>query len=141
MKIEISKAQNPVACLFAQAPSEVAEAEALKVAFADELAAFMKQNGVSKAELARRMGIQPSRVTSMLSGTSNFTIDTMVRAARAVGACLHQKLLPAGKKVRWQAWHESEVHPTFLATTRVAIQARTTFDLSELSYEDDRTAA
>lgn len=117
MKIEISKAQNPVASLFAQAPSEVAEAEALKVAFADELAAFMKQNGVSKTELARRMGIQPSRVTSMLSGTSNFTIDTMVRAARAVGASLHQKLLPAGKKVRWQTWNESEVHPKFRPAT------------------------
>ena len=113
MKIEITKAQNPVADLFAESPSDVAEAEALKVAFADELAAFMKQKGVSKAELARRMGIQPSRVTSMLSGTSNFTIDTMVRAARAVGASLHQKLLPAGKKVRWQTWNEAEVHPKF----------------------------
>ena len=141
MKIEISKRQNPVAQLFAQPASVVAEVEAHKVAIADELAALMQQNGVSKAELARRLKIQPSRVTSMLSGTSNFTIETMVRAARAVGGAYHQTLLPAEKKVRWQAWQDSEVHPDLLATTRTMPKANTTFSLSLINIEDDRTAA
>jgi hypothetical protein len=34
----------------------------------------------------------PSRITSLLSGTNNFTIETMVRAARAVGAKYHHGL-------------------------------------------------
>ena len=143
MNIEITIASNPLADLFAQPPSAVAEAEALKVAFADEMVALMKQNGVSKADLARRMGIQPSRVTALLSGTSNLTIDTMVRAARAVEASLHQKLLPSKKKVRWQVWDESEVHPTLVATTRVKpkVCVASFVELSEPTSDDDRTAA
>jgi transcriptional regulator with XRE-family HTH domain len=142
MNIEITVASNPLADLFAQPPSAVAEAEALKVAFADGMVALMKQNGVTKAELARRMGAHPSRVTALLSGTSNLTIDTMVRAARAVGASLHQKLLPAGKKVRWQEWDESEVHPTLVATTRMRPKACTKFiNLPKANSVHDRTAA
>jgi hypothetical protein len=40
------------------------------------------------------MDSSPSRITSLLSGTNNFTIETMVRAARAVGAKYHQGLTP-----------------------------------------------
>ena len=143
MNIEITIASNPLADLFALPPSAVAEAEALKVAFADGMVALMKQNGVTKAELARRMGIQPSRVTALLSGTSNLTIDTMVRAARAVGASLHQTLLPAGKKVRWQEWDESEIHLTLaaMASTGPKLCAASFTELSEPICDDDRTAA
>lgn len=100
MKIEITKGGSPLSEFFSQPLSIEGEAEMLKLAFSDELLALMKKHSISKAELARRMEIQPSRVTAMLSGDSNLTIDTMVRAAHAVGASLQQKLVPAGQKAR-----------------------------------------
>jgi plasmid maintenance system antidote protein VapI len=47
------------------------------------------------------MGVGPSRITAMLSGDSNLTIDTLVRAGRAVGADLMQTFVPQGEKGRW----------------------------------------
>ncbi len=102
MKVEITKGTNPVAELFAEPPSIEGEADYQKLLFVEELLEIMKAQGVSRAELARRMGARPSRITAMLTGTSNFTIETMVRAARAVGAKYHHCLAPASKSVRWQ---------------------------------------
>lgn len=57
----------------------------------------LEKRGISRKELARRMGIAPSRVASMLNGTNNFTIETLVRAAGAVDARLKQFLVPIEK--------------------------------------------
>ena len=97
MKIEISKGNSPLAAFFNAPLTPEGEAELLNLRFADELLALMKEQGVSRIELARRMGIQPSRVTSMLSATNNFTTATMVRAARVLGARLHPPAAPCAK--------------------------------------------
>jgi plasmid maintenance system antidote protein VapI len=67
----------------------------------EELLQFMKREGINRSELAERMGVGPSRITAMLSGDSNLTIDTLVRAGRAVGADLMQTFVPQGEKGRW----------------------------------------
>lgn len=100
MKVEITKRTSPVAGYYAAPLSIEGEAEYQKLLFAKELLAIMKKHGISRAELARRMDARPSRITSMLTGTNNFTIETMVRAARAVGATYHHGLTPAPKSVR-----------------------------------------
>ena len=142
MKIEITKGNSPLADLFARNPSVEGETDYQKLMFVEELLGLLQQQGFSRTELARRMKIQPSRVTSMLSGTNNFTIETMVRAARAVNATLHQKLVPAGQKARWQCWEEKNVHPSFLhAESTARKQSTVTFKLPEVSYDDNRTAA
>ena len=41
--------------------------------------------GVSRAELARRMGVVPPRVTQMLTRRQNVTLSTMARIAEALG--------------------------------------------------------
>jgi plasmid maintenance system antidote protein VapI len=57
----------------------------------------MEEQGITRAELARRIEVQPSRVTSILSGTNNFTIDTLVRAGRAVSADIELHFVPMKK--------------------------------------------
>ena len=57
----------------------------------------MKEQGISRSELAKRMGVQPSRVTSMMTGSNNFTIETLVRAGRAVGADIELHFVPMKK--------------------------------------------
>lgn len=41
--------------------------------------------GVSRVELARRLGASPSRVTLILSGRANLTLETLVQIATALG--------------------------------------------------------
>jgi DNA-binding phage protein len=100
MNLKITKASNPVADFFAAPVSVEGEADLHQLQFADALLARMEEQGISRTELARRMGIQPSRVTAILSANGNFTIQTMVRAAYAVGAKYQHCLSPASKSIR-----------------------------------------
>jgi len=52
--------------------------------FTSQLCCLMKERGVTKAELARRLGKSPAYVTKILRGNTNFTINSMVQLARAV---------------------------------------------------------
>ena len=42
-----------------------------------QIADAMKKHGVTKSQLARQMGRQPSEITKWLSGDQNFTLDTL----------------------------------------------------------------
>ena len=104
MKIIRTKVKNPLAEDFAKPASIEEEIEFRKLIVVEELLQFMKREGINRSELAARMEVPPSRITKMLSGDSNLTIDTLVRAGRAVGADLHQTFAPVGKKVRWTSY-------------------------------------
>ena len=99
MKVKITrrKGDNPYAELFSGPLSIEGEAEYRKLMIVEELLQIMKKQGITRSELAKRMGVQPSRITSMMSGSNNFTIETLVRAGRAVGAELHQHFVPIKK--------------------------------------------
>lgn len=120
MKIEIRKptGDSSLADAFGAPFTVEEEAEFKKLMIVEDLLDLMKKQGIHRSELAKRMGVQPSRITSMLDGTNNFTIETLVRAARAVGATLEQTLVPIGMKGRWLAYYENEVHDGFKATIR-----------------------
>jgi transcriptional regulator with XRE-family HTH domain len=68
------------------------------LAFAEDLARVMEREGVSRAELARRLGATPAYVTKILRGNVNFTLATMVRLARALGGELQVKLTPGAQE-------------------------------------------
>jgi plasmid maintenance system antidote protein VapI len=91
------KGDNPYPDLFSGPLSIEGEAEYRKQWIVNELLGLMEEQGITRAELARRMEVQPSRVTSILSGTNNFTIDTLVRAGRAVGADIELHFVPMKK--------------------------------------------
>ena len=143
MKIIRNKARNPLAESFAEPFDLEQEIEFRKLIAVEELLQFMKREGINRTELAERMGVGPSRITAMLSGHSNLTIDTLVRAGRAVGAELHQTYAPKGKKVKWTAYDPSETHEAFLdniSTTPVnALDVK--FTLSATAFDDDKQAA
>jgi transcriptional regulator with XRE-family HTH domain len=62
--------------------------------FTEEIFRLMEQEGVSRSELARRLGSSPAYVTKIFRGNANFTLATMVRLARALGAELRFQLAP-----------------------------------------------
>jgi len=94
MKITITKGDNPVGRLFAETPSIESEAEYRKLMIVEELLTLMAEKGISRGELAKRMEVQPSRITAMMTGSNNFTIETLVRAGRAVGAEIELHFVP-----------------------------------------------
>ncbi|WP_334131521.1 helix-turn-helix transcriptional regulator [Silanimonas lenta] len=77
------------------------DAEEAKLDFALGLARQLERAGLSKAELAERLGVSKPFVTRMLRGDSNLTIETMAKAAKAAGGRLHLHVAPEGQAVRW----------------------------------------
>lgn len=77
---------EPLATLFREASETVEfEVETTKLEFTETLLAAMETKGITKAKLAELLGVKPARVSALLRGDNNFTIDTMVRLCRALG--------------------------------------------------------
>lgn len=62
--------------------------------FVDQICAEMDAQGVSSAELARRMGTSRAYVSKVLAGEANFTIATMGKLAFALGLRVKTDLTP-----------------------------------------------
>ncbi len=108
MNLKITNVRDPLAEAFSKSIASIeSQVEIRKLSIVEELLQFMKRKGINRSELAQRMGVPPSRITKMLSGDSNLTIDTLVRAGHAVGADLVQTFVPMGSKGHWIAAHAS----------------------------------
>lgn len=55
---------------------------------------YMDEHGVSRAQLARRMGVTPGRVSQLLSGDENLTLKTLSSIASCLGARCEITLTP-----------------------------------------------
>jgi transcriptional regulator with XRE-family HTH domain len=70
--------------------------ERAKITFAEDLYRQMESHGVTRAQLADRIGASAAYITKVLRGDTNFTIDTMVRLVRAVDPGLTVLMSVAG---------------------------------------------
>ncbi len=102
------KAQNkkPTRKSFAELLAEAQQHDAYWVAdaiyhFTEELHKLTEVRNISRAELARRLGVSPAYITKIFRGDVNFTVETMVRLARAVGGRLHLHLAREEQQVSW----------------------------------------
>ena len=64
--------------------------------FTMQLHEQMQKQGISKTELANRIGASQPYITRILKGRDNLTIATMVKLARAVGVKVQVSLDEAG---------------------------------------------
>jgi transcriptional regulator with XRE-family HTH domain len=69
--------------------------------FTEDLVRLMEQRGLTKSELAAKLGCSPAYVTKILRGNANFTVDSMVRLARAVDGCLTLHVGRSEDQTRW----------------------------------------
>jgi transcriptional regulator with XRE-family HTH domain len=60
--------------------------------FTESVVREMERQGLTRTALAERLGATPAYVTKILRGKVNFTLATMVRLSRALGAELHVHL-------------------------------------------------
>jgi transcriptional regulator with XRE-family HTH domain len=77
--------------------------------FTEELHNLAENENISRTELARRMEVSPAYITKIFRGDVNFTIDTMVRLARRVGARLHLHLVPEGIAASPFNWNSASI--------------------------------
>jgi len=68
--------------------------------FTEGLHKIMGANGVTRSDLARRLGVSPAYITKVLRGNVNFTVDSMVRLVRAAGGEVSIHIEPKGKRER-----------------------------------------
>ena len=68
--------------------------------FTDGLHKIMEANGVTRSDLARRLGVSPAYITKVLRGNVNFTVDSMVRLVRAAGGEVSIHIAPKNKRER-----------------------------------------
>jgi transcriptional regulator with XRE-family HTH domain len=64
--------------------SELYDIESARFLISAAIAALMHAQGINKAALAARLGTSRAYVTKMLQGNGNFTIETLVKIARAL---------------------------------------------------------
>ena len=72
------------------------------VEFTEDVCRLMNEQGVSRAELARRLGTSRAYITKLLGGDANFTLETMTKVAMALGAAVHVHIAPQDAVVRWK---------------------------------------
>ena len=62
--------------------------------FTEDLCRWMETRKISQAELAAAAGVSQAYISKVLKGNVNFTLATMTKLARAVGATVHVRLSP-----------------------------------------------
>jgi len=80
------------------------------IKFSEEVCQLMEKQGVSRAELARRLNKSQAWVTKLLGGSNNFTLETMVRVSRALGGELNVRVQPEGTQAVWdEQWERNQL--------------------------------
>lgn len=76
------------------------EQERVVLEATEALSRVMEEQGITKAELARRLRVSPAYITKLLSGSNNSTLRTMASAFYALGRSLHLDHKPGGDDIR-----------------------------------------
>jgi transcriptional regulator with XRE-family HTH domain len=85
--------------------------------FAEGLSRLMQEAGITRAELARRMGTSQAYITQVLRADGNFTLETMTRFAMAFDHRVSIHLAPKHSLTAWEdtpytSRHELDEHST-----------------------------
>jgi transcriptional regulator with XRE-family HTH domain len=73
------------------------QAEGASIRFTEDLVARMKASGLTRSALAEKIGSSPAYITKILRGDTNFTLDSMVKIASALGCELTIGLRPLAR--------------------------------------------
>jgi transcriptional regulator with XRE-family HTH domain len=67
--------------------------------FEEDLHRLMAKRQLSRADLAKAVAVSPAFVSQVLGGGNNYTLKTMAKMARAVGAVLEVRLADEAEEV------------------------------------------
>jgi transcriptional regulator with XRE-family HTH domain len=100
------------------------QAELAKTAVAADLAVLVARAGVSRTELAKRLGWSKARVSQVLSGNGNLTVETIHAVTRALGHRFD---------VVFRAAHEARAPQLWERSARLELSGKNVFDLAAFS--------
>lgn len=80
--------------------------ELAKVAVAADLAILVAEAGISRSDLAKKLGWTRARVSQVLSGQGNLTIETMHAVAKAVGSSFDVVFRKPAASLALQPWQQ-----------------------------------
>ncbi len=142
MNIKITKVKPDASQeFFAQPLDHEQKVEVKKLHFVEQILRKMEDFGLKRKDIADKMKVAPARVTKMLRGTENMTMDTLIRSADAVECELYFHIAPKGKKVIWKEEGESQVYPLFMKSKRIK-ESKSTFNSSvDIAINDIATAS
>ena len=83
--------------------SDTFQIDNLKVEISEQIYQAMNQQGISNADLARRLGKSRAYVTKLLRGTTNFTLESLVRIGWALSCEVELELLPKAVETKTPA--------------------------------------
>ena len=77
--------------IFSAEPSSTPDRERARliVEITEHVACLMQDQGITKTDLARKMGKSPAFVTKIMSGTNNFTVSTIADIFFVLGKSAH----------------------------------------------------
>jgi transcriptional regulator with XRE-family HTH domain len=81
-----------------------ADAELAKVAVAADLAVLVHRSGLKRSDVAERLGWTRARVSQVLSGEGNLTIETIHAVAKAAGFAFDVVFRERGARRAVQMW-------------------------------------
>lgn len=70
----------------------------LKIEIAEQIYEMMEKKHVTQSDLARRLGKNRAYISKILKGTTNFTVETLVKIARRLDATWDFQLSEAKEK-------------------------------------------
>jgi ribosome-binding protein aMBF1 (putative translation factor) len=74
--------------------SERYDQEVLRSDISDQIVCLMESQGITKAELARRLKTSKAYITKILQGNANFTLDSLAQISRALGCKYVARIVP-----------------------------------------------
>ncbi len=131
MKINIIRREPSEIQKFFSSPLDFSQrVEVKKLQLAGKIFATMKSLGLNQTKLAKKMDVSPSRITTLLDGTQNLTIETLMRAAEAVESDVEIAIVPKAQKARWVFYDEDDCHEVFKPKTKAPREDDTRFNFS-----------
>jgi transcriptional regulator with XRE-family HTH domain len=104
--------------------------EGAKLDFALALGRLMERQGLSRSDLAAKLKVSLPMVTKILRGDSNFTIETMVRVARAAGGSVQIHVVD----------DDAETRPRALNGSASSIRRQGSYEVVPPTHEENAVA-
>lgn len=89
--------------------SHAYHAEGASIRFTEAVIARMESCGITRTDLAEKIGTSPAYITKILRGDTNFTLDSMVKIAQALDCEIDFELRPLTRKVTYHTTTSARV--------------------------------
>jgi transcriptional regulator with XRE-family HTH domain len=84
--------------------------EGFRYDLTEQIAVALKHSGLTKTQFAEKLGVSKGRITQLLDGSNNFTLETLVRISEVLKTEMRLTLRPRG----WEQLREftkTSYHP------------------------------